>query len=1291
MKKRLLIPIVIVLTLVISLSAMAIAVSASNGDPKLTVVGANLSFEENVHILYAVDYENIDNPANIRLLIFRGNDVNVNNCTLAEADTAIAPSGIVEDDKNGVEGLMFEYSQLNASEMTEDVYARAYYELEDGSLVYSPVVKYSILQYAMNMLGVTGTPTDDAKLANMLEKMLAYGAAAQEVFNVNIDRLATDEYVKVNFDGATLKDGLSYGLLKKGQTVDVFAPVDETNKYALWLDANGNAVGNGGKIEYTAKTNATIKASVQATEPSYGAYDRVIIVGVDGAGSFYPDHVNAESTRIQQKIFGNGSVTRTMHVGIPTSSCVGWSGLLHGVKPENLGYVENIVVEEAETYPLNSKYPSILKLVKDAYPEEEVAALYKWIGIHGIVEQNYGITTLNSNNDVDLTDYIVDTYLKDNAPKMMFVHLGNPDYVGHTDGHHTEPYYSSIDTAYTQIEDIYDAIMAQDAANGTSTLFIVTTDHGGINLGHGGLTDYEKYGMFAVAGKTVVSGGAAQDMQLRDGATVALYALGIAQPETYTSAMPAGIFEGVEASTRKEYHDPDNSRYHLPEQTPAAGNSNYITNFVNNNLLAYLPFDGDTNDVYGREVKEFGKITYEDGYFGQGVNLDGGHLNIMNFAPGNDSFTLAFWMKMPSPSMSSPIITNKVSDTSEQGFTLLAERTGPDYLKFRFNFGNGLVSATEDVDLPEDYFCGWMHVTLSFDRANETMTLCYDFGEMYTIPINSIHATMEGTSMTTIYDYLVLGNDVTGEVAERKCGLSVDEFMYFDGAFTRNDINDLSEYFNRTPVVEDENVEDEKNVTDVFAENAKPDLYFDFNGTMNNKGTADVNVSMQGGRVPFVEGVDGQAAYFDGKGYLSVDNFDLGTGSYTFSFWLQPMDMVTGEGNGTTRYCVPIMSNTDGISRANAGISILLNCEYDRIYVTMGDGSGNGFNQGYDLPAADYEKQWTHITIVADRAASGGNFDLYVNFTELVALEKQYYDTDKINCTDGTPYTSGASSDNPFNIGQFGDVSANGNVNRTLLANIDDLMVFKRAITSAEITAIRYYYTNPLEDYITKAPVLNMGFNGDLTNEGSYNGAIVEEGTLNYVNGYIGNAANFKNGAVELTDYKFGNDSYTISFWMNSDCISYNTSTEFYNTVIMGTMDSSSDTNVGFRLAYARDNNALIFYASEGNNPYYALVSYGDTHVANEWMHVTVVFDRTSGWKIYYNFVEYPITGGWWYDKPEVLSLPADSNNAFHIGQDGTGNAAHPYEKTLDEILIFNSALTADEVAKLGEYYAQFN
>ena len=520
----------VTLILIATLSVFAISVFASDEEPKLDITGANLVFSERTHLLFAVDIEGADKD-DVELLIFRGTGVTKDNCIKGNETASLKTTGKTVNEGK-IKGYVFEYGDLMAAELTENVYARAYCEV-GGEEYYSEVLKYSVLQYATNKLGMTGTPTKNEKLKTMLESMLIYGAASQEYFDVNTDRLATDEYVKYYFDGATLNDGTTYGLFKKGETITVTA--DSSLPYVMWTDSNGTSIATGDVLNIEADRNRTVKATGSTEKPTFGSYKYVVIIGVDGAGSFYPDDTDTPNI---DRIFGEGALTHTMRVTCPTASSVSWMSCLHGVQPENHGNLENITVESGVPYTMESKYPSILRVVKEAYPNNEVSCLYAWSGINGIVESGAGINK-QKKGDLAIVEYIESGYLSRSKPTLMYIHFNEPDAVGHNIGHLTDEYFASIEKIDGYIGRIYSAYAKAGMID--DTLFIVTADHGGIDQHHGGDTDEERWVFFSAYGKTVAP---IRDfkMRIRDIAAVACYALGIEPHKDMDSYVPEGLF-----------------------------------------------------------------------------------------------------------------------------------------------------------------------------------------------------------------------------------------------------------------------------------------------------------------------------------------------------------------------------------------------------------------------------------------------------------------------------------------------------------------------------------------------------------------------------------------------------------------------------------------------------------------------------------------------------------------------------------------------------------------------------
>ena len=231
----------------------------------LDITATNLSFEDSVYIKYSVafDDEYVD-PSNVRMLIWReAQDEYTKGSELVELES------IGTETVNGVKCLIFAYSGLAASHMTDNVYARAYVKI-GSDICYSDAKKYSILQYAYNMMGKTATASDDEALITLLEDMLEYGALAQTYTEYRLDSLATDDFYQVKLAGGLLSDNFNHGLYKAGQKVTISAPeVSNGAKFVAWRDRSGNQISTDAICEITVgEANAVYFAVYEIADSS---------------------------------------------------------------------------------------------------------------------------------------------------------------------------------------------------------------------------------------------------------------------------------------------------------------------------------------------------------------------------------------------------------------------------------------------------------------------------------------------------------------------------------------------------------------------------------------------------------------------------------------------------------------------------------------------------------------------------------------------------------------------------------------------------------------------------------------------------------------------------------------------------------------------------------------------------------------------------------------------------------------------------------------------------------------
>ncbi|WP_223708628.1 alkaline phosphatase [Niabella beijingensis] len=234
----------------------------------------------------------------------------------------------------------------------------------------------------------------------------------------------------------------------------------------------------------------------------------VILIGCDGFGAYaVPD---AEMPQLK-KLMQDGAWSLTARSVLPSSSAVNWASLLMGAGPTVHGYTEwNSAVPEIPSADTSrfGLFPSVFSLLKEQRPEAVSALIYSWQGIDPLVEK--AATTLRvaaKDND----DFCVDTavaIIRSQKPVLTFIHLDQPDGVGHNIGHRTPEYYKELQQVDARIGKIVKAV--EDAGIAGESVILVTADHGGKGKGHGGKSLDEVQIPWVVYGRGVQKGKALQ-------------------------------------------------------------------------------------------------------------------------------------------------------------------------------------------------------------------------------------------------------------------------------------------------------------------------------------------------------------------------------------------------------------------------------------------------------------------------------------------------------------------------------------------------------------------------------------------------------------------------------------------------------------------------------------------------------------------------------------------------------------------------------------------------------------
>ncbi len=300
-------------------------------------------------------------------------------------------------------------------------------------------------------------------------------------------------------------------------------------------------------------------------------YSHIVVIGVDGAGSWFKD----ADTPNFDKIFKNGAITYNALSSKPTISAECWGSMLIGVGPE----VHKLTNKRVSVlpYPVWSNHPTVFRRIRKAYPKAELGSYCDWNPINkGIVEKGLGVNKQTA-KDKELTP-LVCSYICEKKPDFLFVHFDSVDGAGHSNGYGTENHIKAINSVDKLIADVYSAVKGAGILD--DTLFMVIADHGGTNDekgkgSHGGWTDEEKYVTFAAVGKDINSGEMGE-MNIRDLAAIVLYALGIDIPafneKGWTSQIPKGLFSDYDG----EYCDIS----HLTGAAPRISKKHHVSELV---------------------------------------------------------------------------------------------------------------------------------------------------------------------------------------------------------------------------------------------------------------------------------------------------------------------------------------------------------------------------------------------------------------------------------------------------------------------------------------------------------------------------------------------------------------------------------------------------------------------------------------------------------------------------------------------------------------------------------------
>lgn len=268
----------------------------------------------------------------------------------------------------------------------------------------------------------------------------------------------------------------------------------------------------------------------------------VLLIGVDGLGAYAIPQ--AEMPHLKS-LMAKGSSSFEARSVLPSSSAVNWASMLMGAGPTFHGYTEwgSQVPEIPSIITTKNKlFPSIFSLLKDQMPDAKTAAIYSWGGIGYLLEKDVIDFVVPTKDDETLTVSEASRIIKDHQPLFTFVHLSEPDNVGHGIGHDTPEYYAELKKVDERIGKLIAAV--KEAGIENETIIMVTADHGGIDKGHGGKSLVEVQIPWIIAGPVIIQNQKLESSIITyDTAATIAFILGLEMPQVWRGQVIKEVFK----------------------------------------------------------------------------------------------------------------------------------------------------------------------------------------------------------------------------------------------------------------------------------------------------------------------------------------------------------------------------------------------------------------------------------------------------------------------------------------------------------------------------------------------------------------------------------------------------------------------------------------------------------------------------------------------------------------------------------------------------------------------------
>jgi predicted AlkP superfamily pyrophosphatase or phosphodiesterase len=254
----------------------------------------------------------------------------------------------------------------------------------------------------------------------------------------------------------------------------------------------------------------------------------VMVISIDG---LRPDAIAKYNATVLSRLVKEGATSLEAETVTPSTTLPSHTSMLTGVPPEMHGIYWN---EDETTTRGTVRVPTVFELAKLA--GLSTAAFFSKPKLNHLVKpatlDHVGRPMGSSNRLATETTEDATRYIKRRRPNLVFVHIAEPDYAGHSAGWMTGTYGFAVRRADGAVGQLLKA--ADEAYGAGSYSVIISSDHGGHAKTHGTTQQVDMQIPWIAWGEGVQPGAITVPVKTTDTAATVLWLLGIAAPEAWT-------------------------------------------------------------------------------------------------------------------------------------------------------------------------------------------------------------------------------------------------------------------------------------------------------------------------------------------------------------------------------------------------------------------------------------------------------------------------------------------------------------------------------------------------------------------------------------------------------------------------------------------------------------------------------------------------------------------------------------------------------------------------------------